>query len=513
MNATCQIFLVNCCISILALTLTGTLFTDSILLAQAQDLPVLLDYNLEVQEYVNGLDRPTDMAFLGPDDLIILEQYNGTVQRIKDGKMLPMSLLDVNVASRPGTERGLLGIEVMQQESGHPFVFLYYTETQSKDGGTLLGNRLYRYVFVDDVNGGKLINKTLLLDLPAITNTPTTGRIFGGDHNGGKLALGPDGNLYLTIGDVRHKTEIQNFMEGAKADGTGGILRVTPNGDAVDGGILGSTHPLDKYFAYGIRNSFGIDFDPVTGHLWDTENGPADYDEINLVFPGFNSGWQSTMGYIGNKTPPKFSPDQLLRFVSAHLMNAGHSMITGNKTAVNESINIAREQLESYPMSIGLNNFDGQGVYSDPEFVWGEPVGPTAIKFYNSSVLGEKYLNRMFVGEVNTGKILNFALNSSRTGLDLRGNLSDHIADTRNQSDSIILGRGFGLITDIEVGPDGFLYITDLGSGTVYRIVPAPGNENIVFADLHIIQAIKDLLVKNSTGALDALAQARERLE
>ena len=56
-------------------------------------------------------------------------------------------------------------------------------------------------------------------------------------------------------------------------------------------GILGDISPLNLYYAYGIRNSFGIDFDPVTGNLWDTENGPAYADEINIVKPGFNSGY------------------------------------------------------------------------------------------------------------------------------------------------------------------------------------------------------------------------------
>ena len=75
----------------------------------------------------------------------------------------------------------------------------------------------------------------------------------------------------------------QNFENGPNADGTGGILRVTQDGNTVGSGILGSTNPLNKYYAYGIRNSFGIDFDPVTGRLWDTENGPCINDELNLV--------------------------------------------------------------------------------------------------------------------------------------------------------------------------------------------------------------------------------------
>src|SRR4029078_1323272 len=106
------------------------------------------------------------------------------------------------------------------------------------------------------------------------------------------------------IGDVNiHHTEAQNY-KGFPVDGTGGILRVTQDGKPVGKGILGNTYPLNLYYAYGIRNSYGIDFDPVSGKLWDTENGPEFGDELNLVEPGFNSGWLKVQGIwsIHNRT-------------------------------------------------------------------------------------------------------------------------------------------------------------------------------------------------------------------
>jgi len=179
------------------------------------------------------------------------------------------------------------GIAVSQHEAkdrGKPskYVFLYYTETKSKDGGDLektqtIVNRLYRYELVDK----KLINPALLLELPGEP---------GPRHSGGVVLIGPDKNVYLVIGDVDHRKEAQN-MFGNKADGTGGVLRITQDGMPVGRGMLGDTYPLNRYYAYGIRNSFGMDFDPVTGNLWDTENGDHCCDEINLVEPGFNSGW------------------------------------------------------------------------------------------------------------------------------------------------------------------------------------------------------------------------------
>ena len=158
-------------------------------------------------------------------------------------------LLDVNVANKE--ERGMLGIAVSKQFSKEKdkqtvYVFLYYTESKSKDGEDMkgqlpLGNRLYRFELVGD----KLINPKLLLELPSVPDTV---------HNGGKILVGPDNNVYLTIGDLTRDnkrdspiiTKAQNHEEGLDADGRAGILRTTQNGKAVNGGILGKNHPLDK---------------------------------------------------------------------------------------------------------------------------------------------------------------------------------------------------------------------------------------------------------------------------
>jgi glucose/arabinose dehydrogenase len=174
-----------------------------------------------------------------------------------------------------------------------------------------------------------------------------------------------------------------------------------------------------------------MDFDPVTGKLWDTENGPAFGDEINIVEPGFNSGWVKIMGLAKDDlTKSKADP--------------------------------ARD----------LVNFDGKGKYRDPEFVWTQPVAPTALKFFNSNKLGKQYQNDMFVGDVNIGNIYHFKLNQQRTGLLLDGPLADKDADNAQEIEKVTFGTGFGGITDIQVGPDGYLYILTI-QGTIFRIVPS----------------------------------------
>jgi glucose/arabinose dehydrogenase len=377
---------------------------------------VLIDPSLKVETVFNdGLKGPaTSMAFLGPNDILVLEKNTGKVQRILNGNLQEKPLLQANVSTE--VELGMLGIAISKNQAGKPFVFLYYSEANSS--GTVLGNRLYRYELVDD----RLVNPLLLLNLPA--TSPIVGH--ENNHNGGKVVIGPDKNVYVIVGDVGGRIgNVQNIIRGNSPDGTSGILRVTQDGKSVDNGPFGSSVPNTLYYAYGIRNSFGFDFDPVTGNLWDTENGGIDKDEINYVFPGFNSGWRKTMGMAVSR----FDPQE------------------------------------------DLFNFDGKAKYSDPEFVWKQTVAPTALKFLNSTKLGSQYANTIFVGDVKTGNLYNFKLDTDRKQLLLKPPLEDKVADTPDEIQSAVFGQGFGVITDIQVGPDGYLYILGI-NGNIYRIVP-----------------------------------------
>jgi aldose sugar dehydrogenase len=392
-----------------------------------EEQPSIKDPNLGVELVSSdGLELPTSMAFLGPDDILVLEKEKGTVQRIVNGKLLPTPVLTVDVASQ--VERCMCGIAVSKSDSGTVYVFLYFTEAEDGSGGISsepVGNRLYRYEWINN----QLVNPILLLDLPA---TP------GPRHNGGAVMIGPDNNVYLVIGDVDgHQTQAQNQESGGEADGTSGILRITQDGQPVGGvgsssnSILGDSYPLNLYYAYGIRNSFGFDFDPITGNIWDTENGPGYGDEINLVEPGFNSGWLEITGMSSNADD--FDPEE------------------------------------------GIVSFDGKGEYSDPEFEWRDTLGPTAVKFLNSDKLGEEYVNDMFIGDIVNGRIYHFELNQDRTELILDGLLADKVAATESvtELEQIIFAEEFGGITDLEVGPDGYLYVVSLGHGAIYRILPA----------------------------------------
>lgn len=375
----------------------------------------LVDPSLKVELFFKGdiIGSATSMSFLGPDDILLLEKNTGKVHRILNGSLQQSPVLQVKVGTE--VELGMLGIAISKNQQGKTFVFLYYTE--ANNSGIVIGNRLYRYELIDN----KLVNPLLLLNLPA--SSPIVGH--ENNHNGGKVVIGPDNNVYLVVGDVGGRMgNIQNIMRGNSPDGTSGILRVTQEGKSVHNGPFGSSVPNILYYAYGIRNSFGFDFDPVTGNLWDSENGGIDKDEINYVYPGFNSGWRKAMGMA----------------------------------------------LSSFDPNEDLFYFDGKGKYSDPEFVWKETVAPTALKFLNSTKLGSEYENTIFVGDVKTGNLYNFKLDATREQLQLSPPLDDKVADTLQEIQGIIFGKGFGVITDIQVGSDGFLYILGI-DGTIYKIV------------------------------------------
>ena len=213
---------------------THSAFAQYAVAPMAPTGPTISDPNLKAELILpNSTSKAkTGMAFLGPNDILILEKTTGKVDRILNGKMLPKPVLDVAVA--PKIERGLLGIAVAPNvtSDGKRYVYLYYTQAGgSKDGDEFtgsappLGNVVYRYEFVN----GQLINPLQLMDLPAapgITNRP--------DRFGGKVAIGPDGNIYAVIGEVGgHQTKAQNDADGGPADGVGGVLRVTPDGQFV----------------------------------------------------------------------------------------------------------------------------------------------------------------------------------------------------------------------------------------------------------------------------------------
>jgi glucose/arabinose dehydrogenase len=435
------------------------------LLAIVAATPVLaqptVDPRLELKSTTSGISVPTTMDFVAADDILVLQKNDGKVRRVLNGVLQPGSVLDVAVNA--ASERGLLGIAVNTESP--PGVFLFYTEA-ANDGGPPLGNRVYRYEWNSAL--AQLENPSLILDLPVLP---------GPNHDGGVLVLGPPGEvpgigdgalLYVVIGDLNRDGQLENFENGAPPDDTGVILRVQQDGSPApgnpfqpycsvtsaqtcsdDGDCPGGETCLTevaRYYAYGVRNSFGMALDPATGELWDTENGPGINDEINLVEPGFNSGWQDVMGLVLNPT--------------------------------------------------GLFDIPGAGnTYSPPEFTWTDTNAPTAIVFPDGSALGPSFDDSALVGDNNAGQLYEFPLNASRDGFDLPPPLADLIADDNAERDLLAIGD-FGSITDLVIGPDGDLYVVSIGDGAIYRL-PEPSPPIALAAGVLLVVA----LARRATGS------------
>ena len=399
----------------------STAFTQLI-----DDEPTVSDPSTKVEFVVGGLSSPTSMAFVDSQSILVLEKNSGEVRLVSNGELKDEPILKLDVDSTTLTCcRGLLGIAVNTQYevANKKEVFLYFTAT-SNDQNPIV-NKINKYEW----DGRNLLNAQNILELPA---TP------GPNHPGGKLILDKEGNLFSIIGDLNNEGILQNMKDNDKELSDSSVI-IKVNG--TDGSALSdnpfatieSQYPssqVEKYYAYGVRNSFGLAIDPVTGKLWDTENGDKDYDEINLVEPGFNSGWKQVMGPIAG------------------------------------SVGVTENDLVNLPGSY----------YADPIFSWEPSLGVTDLEFFESGNLGQKYENNIFVGDINNGNIYYFKLNDSRTGL-IFGSAEISIDRVANdeEKDKVVWGSGFEGITDIETGPDGNLYVLSFdesqdGEGKIYRI-------------------------------------------
>ena len=401
------------------------------LLSEVYGEPVIIDDDYIVEKFVDGLELPTTMAFIG-DDMLVLEKDSGKVIRIQDNGLVYMDpVLDVSV--RHNFYSGMLGITTTTDH-----VYLYYTEAESGNDtrefdDTQAKNRVYQY----DWDGETLVNPVLIKEFIAQQNS---------DHHGGVMTTGLNNEVYFAIGDQGQSGVFENRADDPcyKIDfvntscssepiyETSSIFKIdTENDNNVE------------LFAMGIRNSFGLGVDPVTGYLWDTENGLNYYDEINLVMPGFNSGWNHVMGPVDRDNPD-----------------------TGGAQAI-------PPQFENF-------------VYSDPELSWYETVGPTAVAIPDKNGFGI-FSDWLFVADYHYGTIYKFQLNSDRTGFDFSDpNVSDLVFFERVLDPDIpyiegtgtfqlhednMFARTFGGISDIAFH-DNKMYVLSIMDGTLWRITP-----------------------------------------
>ena len=363
-----------------------------------KDMPTLTETNFIIEEVVVGIQSSTALTFI-ENDILFLEKETGKIRHIKNGVLVEKPLWDFDVKMEGCecyTESGLLGITSFNSD-----VYVYVTEEFVKDE-KIVENRIYKFSWEDN----QLKNPLLLNILPADANM----------HHGGAMTIDSKGNVFAVIGDQEFGTELQNFENGIMND-VGVILNV-----GIDDKIKSpstSSQPDEHYYGIGIRNSFGLAFDPVTNYLWITENGTHQYDEINLVFPKYNSGWPQFLGPITDEEISKFD---------------------------------------------GYSDY----VYSNPEFSWEKTVAPTGISFVDTT--WENYADSLFVGDCE-GNLYRFQLSEDRESLVFQSSdLQDLVLNEFDKDDEIIFGKDFGCITDVEYS-NGYLYVISyLNNGAIYKI-------------------------------------------
>jgi len=392
--------------------------------------PVLYDENLILQVYARDIGWGyTTMTFVG-DDILLLQKL-GEVSLIRDGIIQKEPVLEIDV--NPIRESGLLGVTSVGST-----VYLYFTEVDSD--GEQLGNRIYKY----DWNGEKLVNPVLLKELPSNEY-----------HNSGAMVTGLNNQVYAVVGDTGKYGPLQNKLLEE--------LYPPETKDYMDTSVILRVDPEGPYLAMGIRNSFGLAIDPITGNLWATENGDDDFDEINLIPDKFNSGWNKIMGPA------------------------------------------TESEIDSLP---GYEDY----VYGDPKFSWEKVVAPVGINFGNFKET-RNYDNSLFVGDCNNGHLYKFELNQNRDGFVFSNpDLQDNLVNENDSTDEIMLGTGFRCITDIERGPDGFLYLVSHGERVIYRILPIEAiNENSLETNISTsesLEAESEITTSENTGGGCLIATA-----
>jgi len=445
--------------------------------------PEVVDEDLAVRTAAAGLTQPISIAFLGNDDFLVVEKASGQVKRVRHGNV--SVVLDLNVNS--SSERGLLSIALHPKFKKNGWIYLFWSESRTGADSTagdavrLMANRIDRFEWDD----GQLEFDKPIMKFRAFQQD--AGQPLRGNHNGGVIRFGHDGKLYAIVGDTGRRGQTQNLVDGpftppAPDDQFGGpepddlhltgvIVRLDDDGGAprdnpfyrtgrTMGGEVGAN--LQRVFAYGIRNSFGLSFDPRSGDLWEQENGDDSFSELNRVTPGMNSGWVQIMGpasrvaeFKAIETSPAFNGLQQIRWAPTNIADTPEQALS---------------RLFQLPGSH----------FSDPELSWKFEVGPGGIGFLDSDDLGREYEDDLFMGgstaRLQGGHLFRIELSRNRREVDTDDpRLDDKVADNVDkweitESETLLFGRNFGTGTDIQTGPDGDLYVVSTSLGSVFEI-------------------------------------------
>ncbi len=442
----------------------------------------VIDPNLRTEVVATGLgsqfgEYTTSFTFIDATTLLAARRSDGVVYRIDliDGETVApgATVLDLDIISPdPADSQSEYGVQSVTLHPDFPsngYVYIKYDasltegmDTPQEDivlGGTFSAseptlNVIERYTWDEAGNDG-----SGALNFDSLIHQVTFDTRF---HHGGQIAFDSDRYLYATYGELRRLSNggwlsetagavLSANIAGGVIDDIGIILRLHDDGTVPADNPFVSTSrgsgSFDKWFAYGVRNSFGISIDPVTDCLWDTQNGEAAYDEINRVLPGDNLGWSQIMGPVDH-------PEQ-----------------TGTL-----------DNLVSLPGS----------TYRNPTFSWFRPIGVTGLCFLHGSALGSAYENTLVCGGINNGFLWGLQLNEARDGMTFQAaGLQDAVDDrvtgfadpVGTEAEELLFGRDFGATFKgtlaIAMSPSGLPHILT-GEGHLVLVSPSlEGDSNL----------------------------------
>jgi quinoprotein glucose dehydrogenase len=242
-----------------------------------QDIFLIDGDNVKVEVWIDNLQIPWSLVFL-PGGRALVSERPGTIRLIRDGRLQPKPYTLISVAH--AGEGGLMGLALHPEFPAKPFIYVMHTYKK-------YGKLYNRVIRLKDTGDAGVFDRVILDNIPGA-------RL----HNGGRIAFGPDGMLYITAGENFKAAMAQDLSKlGGK------ILRLTPDGD------IPPDNPFKNspVYSYGNRNPQGIAWQPETGKLFESEHGPSGEfglhanDEINIIVKGGNYGWPEAVGAPGMK--------------------------------------------------------------------------------------------------------------------------------------------------------------------------------------------------------------------
>ncbi|MGD9689439.1 MAG: PQQ-dependent sugar dehydrogenase [Phycisphaerales bacterium] len=423
--------------------------------------PTMPDPRLVAEVVATGLGDSqltcsTGFFFPARDTILAVSRADGRVRRVdlqpETIAMPGATVLDLDIVFgtlNDQTEYGVQALEPHPSFASTGWVYARYDQTKfpGRDTDQIefhnfndpAANVIERYVWDPQANDGDgaLVFDTLIRSMLTYTHF----------HHGGPIAFdhASPPHLFTLHGDQRHGNLISNnVLNGFVIGDAGTIIRINDDGSIPEdnpfGVVNGAPAGTEAWFAYGTRNSFGLTIDPVTGDLWQTDNGEFLYDEVNRVSMSDNLGWLRIMG------------------------PTDHFRQTGS---IDQIVNLPG---------------DPPAAYHDPQFAWFQATGATAIHFLYGSALGAPWDDAVIVANYNTGFVWILRLNETRTGFVFQHpGLQDRVDDRSSflsnpvgtEAAELLWGRSFAPnfrgVLAIERGPDGLPYFLN-AAGQIIRV-------------------------------------------